>query len=157
MANQSRRTCIAIGAFVVHETESAWSLQSLRIIYTICEATICIVPRPCILVNAHHTQSYLRMACFCSCIWGNPDPGPVRLQEMQQVLIDTTKMGKIDNWTDLRFSVLVSPSLSLSLTGVDCVVVKSGRRICGTGAALANAPLVQDKSYFEVKIQCGGE
>ena len=24
--------------------------------------------------------------------------------------------------------------------GVDCVIVKSGRRICGTGAALANAP-----------------
>ena len=41
--------------------------------------------------------------------------------------------------------------------GVDCVIVKSGRRICGTGAALANAPLVQDKSYFEIKIQCGGK
>ena len=36
------------------------------------------------------------------------------------------------------------------------MIVKSGRRICGTGAALANAPLVQDKSYFELKIQCGG-
>ncbi|XP_003389614.1 PREDICTED: SPRY domain-containing protein 7-like [Amphimedon queenslandica] len=72
------------------------------------------------------------MACFCSCIWGNPDPGPVRLREVQQVVIDTSKMG------------------------VDCVVVKSGRRVCGTGAALANAPIVQDKSYFEVKIQCGG-
>ena len=103
------------------------------------------------------------MACFCSCIWGNPDPGPVRLQEMQQVLIDTTKMGKTDNCVDgLRFSDLILSSLCLclslfSLSGVDCVVVKSGRRICGTGAALANAPLVQDKSYFEVKIQCGGE
>ena len=42
------------------------------------------------------------------------------------------------------------------IPGVDCVIVKSGRRICGTGAALANAPLVQDKSYFEVKVQCGG-
>ena len=42
------------------------------------------------------------------------------------------------------------------IVGVDCVIVKSGRRICGTGAALANAPLVQDKSYFEIKIQCGG-
>ncbi len=40
--------------------------------------------------------------------------------------------------------------------GVDCVIVKSGRRICGTGASLGNAPLVQDKSYFEMKIQCGG-
>ena len=35
--------------------------------------------------------------------------------------------------------------------------MKSGRRVCGTGAALANAPLVQDKSYFEVKVQCGGQ
>ena len=42
------------------------------------------------------------------------------------------------------------------MLGGDCVIVKSGRRICGTGAALANAPLVQDKSYFEIKIQCGG-
>lgn len=42
------------------------------------------------------------------------------------------------------------------MVGGDCVIVKSGRRICGTGAALANAPLVQDKSYFEIKIQCGG-
>ena len=42
------------------------------------------------------------------------------------------------------------------ILGVDCVIVKSGRRICGTGAALANSPLVQDKSYFEVKIQCEG-
>ena len=39
---------------------------------------------------------------------------------------------------------------------MDCVVVKSGRRVCGTGAVLANAPLVQDKSYFEMKIQCAG-
>ena len=37
------------------------------------------------------------------------------------------------------------------------MIVKSGRRICGTGAALANAPLVQDKSYFEIMIQCGGK
>jgi hypothetical protein len=73
------------------------------------------------------------MRCFCSCIWGTPDPGPVRLKDVQQqVVLDTNRMG------------------------VDCVIVKSGRRICGTGAALANAPLVQDKSYFEIKIQCGG-
>ena len=41
--------------------------------------------------------------------------------------------------------------------GVDTVIVKSGRRICGTGGALANAPLVQSKSYFEMKVQSGGE
>ncbi len=37
------------------------------------------------------------------------------------------------------------------------VIVKSGRRICGTGAALGNAPIVQNKGYFEVKIQSTGK
>lgn len=37
------------------------------------------------------------------------------------------------------------------------VIVKSGRRICGTGACLANAPLHQNKSYFEFKIQSTGK
>lgn len=36
------------------------------------------------------------------------------------------------------------------------VIVKNGMRICGRGGALTNAPLVQSKSYFEVKIQQGG-
>lgn len=34
--------------------------------------------------------------------------------------------------------------------------MKGGHRVCGAGAALGNAPLVQSKSYFEVKIQQGG-
>lgn len=37
------------------------------------------------------------------------------------------------------------------------MLVKNGGRICGTGGALATAPLVQSKSYFEVKIQQGGQ
>ena len=72
----------------------------------------------------------------CSCLWrclcGEPDPGPVRLKDVQHVVLDTNRMG------------------------VDTVIVKSGRRICGTGGALANAPLVQNKSYFEMKVQSGG-
>lgn len=36
------------------------------------------------------------------------------------------------------------------------MIVKGGQRVCGAGAALGNAPLVQSKSYFEVKIQQGG-
>lgn len=36
------------------------------------------------------------------------------------------------------------------------VVVKGGLRVCGSGAVLGNAPLVQSKSYFEVKIQQSG-
>lgn len=36
------------------------------------------------------------------------------------------------------------------------VLLKNGCRICGTGGALASAPLVQSKSYFEVKLQQSG-
>ena len=42
-------------------------------------------------------------------------------------------------------------------SGTDVVIVKSGRRICGTGGCLANAPLHQNKSYFEFKIQSTGK
>ena len=42
------------------------------------------------------------------------------------------------------------------MTGNECVIVKNGTRICGTGAALATADVVQDKSYFEIKIQSEG-
>lgn len=37
----------------------------------------------------------------------------------------------------------------LLLAGSDVVVVKNGHRICGTGAALATVPIVQNKAYFE--------
>uniref|UniRef100_A0A670I6V1 SPRY domain-containing protein 7 n=1 Tax=Podarcis muralis TaxID=64176 RepID=A0A670I6V1_PODMU len=40
--------------------------------------------------------------------------------------------------------------------GTDVVIVKNGRRVCGTGGCLANAPLHQNKSYFEFKIQSTG-
>lgn len=36
------------------------------------------------------------------------------------------------------------------------MIVKNGQRICGSGGALASAPLVQSKAYFEVKIQQSG-
>lgn len=41
-------------------------------------------------------------------------------------------------------------------SGHEVVIVKSGQRVCGSGCALGNAPLVQSKSYFEVKLQQGG-
>lgn len=40
--------------------------------------------------------------------------------------------------------------------GNEVVIVKEGCRICGSGGALASAPLVQSKSYFEVKLQQEG-
>ena len=36
------------------------------------------------------------------------------------------------------------------------MIVKQGKRICGTGGALACAPVAQDKAYFEVKVQSTG-
>lgn len=46
---------------------------------------------------------------------------------------------------------------SHDISGTDVVIVKSGRRICGTGGCIANAPLHQNKSYFEFKIQSTGK
>lgn len=43
-----------------------------------------------------------------------------------------------------------------NISGNDVVIVKNGKRICGTGAALSNAPIAQDKAYFEVKLQSTG-
>lgn len=42
------------------------------------------------------------------------------------------------------------------VSGHEVVILKKGCRICGTGGAIASAPLVQSKSYFEVKIQQSG-
>lgn len=36
-------------------------------------------------------------------------------------------------------------------------MVKNGSRLCGTGACRASAPILQNKAYWEVKIQQGGE
>ncbi|KAJ8920733.1 hypothetical protein NQ315_004872 [Exocentrus adspersus] len=46
--------------------------------------------------------------------------------------------------------------LDTSFMGYEVVIVKGGQRVCGAGAALGNAPLVQSKSYFEIKIQQSG-
>ena len=37
------------------------------------------------------------------------------------------------------------------------MVVKNGSRLCGTGAARASTPILQNKAYWEVKVQQGGE
>ncbi|XP_017729237.1 PREDICTED: SPRY domain-containing protein 7 isoform X1 [Rhinopithecus bieti] len=57
-------------------------------------------------------------------------------------------------------ALLARPSQNLHifrmLLGTDVVIVKNGRRICGTGGCLASAPLHQNKSYFEFKVQSTG-
>lgn len=46
--------------------------------------------------------------------------------------------------------------LDIEKAGQDVVIVKSGKRLCGTGAAISNVPIIQNKAYFEVKVQAGG-
>ncbi|CAL1289669.1 unnamed protein product [Larinioides sclopetarius] len=43
-----------------------------------------------------------------------------------------------------------------SYSGQEVVIVKNGHRVCGTGAALATVPIVQNKAYFEMKLQQSG-
>lgn len=69
--------------------------------------------------------------CLRRC-FGDTNPGHIRLKEIPCVQLDTSNMGS------------------------EVVIVKNGRRICGTGAAFSNAPINQDKAYFEIKIQSSG-
>lgn len=43
------------------------------------------------------------------------------------------------------------------VSGNEVVIVKNGTRICGSGGVLCTAPIVQNKSYFEVKVQQSGK
>uniref|UniRef100_H2YZM9 SPRY domain-containing protein 7 n=1 Tax=Ciona savignyi TaxID=51511 RepID=H2YZM9_CIOSA len=72
--------------------------------------------------------------CFYRCFgWSGGDSNNITTKlDQPRIALDTTKMG------------------------TDAVVVKNGKRICGTGAAITNAPIEQDKAYFEAKIQSTG-
>jgi len=52
---------------------------------------------------------------------------------------------------------LPSIVLDTASMGHEAVVVKQGLRLCGSGAALGNTPILQDKAYFEVKLQQAGQ
>ncbi|XP_064454868.1 SPRY domain-containing protein 7-like [Ornithodoros turicata] len=60
------------------------------------------------------------------------------------------------NPTASDVSRLPRVTLDMLHMGQEVVIVKNSQRICGSGAALATAPLVQNKSYFEVKLQQTG-
>uniref|UniRef100_A0A915A9V0 SPRY domain-containing protein n=1 Tax=Parascaris univalens TaxID=6257 RepID=A0A915A9V0_PARUN len=51
---------------------------------------------------------------------------------------------------------LQSVRLDTSYMGDDVVLLKNGQRICGSGGALATAPIVQNKAYFQVSLQQSG-
>ena len=42
------------------------------------------------------------------------------------------------------------------VSGQEAVVVKNGSRLCGTGAARASTPILQNKAYWEIKLQQSG-
>merc|ERR1712004_176922 len=63
--------------------------------------------------------------------WRPPQPIPAS-QPIPEVILDTSTMGQ------------------------EAVVVKNGSRLCGTGSARGSAPILQDKAYWEVKVQQGG-
>nr|CDS31573.1 chronic lymphocytic leukemia deletion region [Hymenolepis microstoma] len=46
--------------------------------------------------------------------------------------------------------------LDVASAGQYAVILKNSTRLCGSGAARASVPIVQDKAYFEVKIQTNG-
>ncbi|ESO02084.1 hypothetical protein HELRODRAFT_66074 [Helobdella robusta] len=76
------------------------------------------------------------MSCFCCSRWPYADSdskiGRVRLTDLPSVQLDTNR------------------------TGQGVVLVKNSTRICGSGSALANTPIQQNKAYFEAKLQSAG-
>jgi len=48
-------------------------------------------------------------------------------------------------------------ALDSGYIGHEIVLVKNGLRVCGSGGALGSAPLLQTKSYYEVKFQQDGK
>lgn len=88
--------------------------------------------------------------CLKGCLDGFsfPKAAPHVIKE-NPIQLDTAFMG-------LFRKLLFSWGLTVKILGYEVVIVKGGHRVCGAGAALGNAPLVQSKSYFEVKVQQGG-
>ncbi|EDV28407.1 SPRY domain-containing protein 7 [Trichoplax sp. H2] len=69
---------------------------------------------------------------FCNCFQIGIGQRPAQTEPQNKVALDTKRMGS------------------------NCVIVKSGRRICGSGGCLANSPIAQNKGYFEIKVQSTG-
>jgi len=67
-----------------------------------------------------------------------------------------TKTGNIFIANMMEINISIRLIFYNEILGQDVVIVKNGRRLCGTGGALANVPIIQNKAYFEVKIQANG-
>ena len=98
------------------------------------------------------------------CLRRYQQPRNTQPREIPQVQLDTGQMGITFQTSPYRETVewaMTSGQFCILIVGVcfvgnEVVIVKSGKRICGSGAALANTAVLQNKCYFEIKIQSGG-
>lgn len=78
-----------------------------------------------------------------------------REQIVPTVVLDTSTMG-LFTCTSFTLNLTWLIDLFWFISGNDVVIVKNGHRICGTGAAISTVPIVQNKAYFEAKVQQTG-
>ena len=64
----------------------------------------------------------------------------------------------IESWISdvIFFPVKLKKPFYFYFSGQEAVVVKNGSRLCGTGAARASTPILQNKAYWEFKLQQSG-
>lgn len=87
--------------------------------------------------------------CLKSCLDGFKFQSSMPyLPKESPIRMDTAYMGK-SKICEIFYDICI-------YLGYEVVIVKGGLRVCGAGTALGNAPLIQSKSYFEVKVQQGG-
>lgn len=75
-------------------------------------------------------------------------------QTFNEICLDGTNIGNYLLFIYIFFNHFFFCPLS---TGNDVVIIKRGKRICGKGGAITNYPIVQNKAYFEAKIQQLGD
>ena len=100
--------------------------------------------------------------------WHPPQHIPAS-QPIPDVILDTSTMGEYfltficnkchstqitNSW--LKPSKLIWHVTFCFVSGQEAVVVKNGSRLCGTGAARASTPILQNKAYWEIKLQQSG-
>lgn len=93
--------------------------------------------------------------CLRTCLNGGQLRKPTAAANRHRepdVHLDAAHMGKL-SFTAPQLSM---PYLIVLLVGSDVILLSHQLRVTGTGGVLATAPLVQSKSYFEVKIQQSG-
>ncbi|KAI3383510.1 hypothetical protein SNEBB_002562 [Seison nebaliae] len=100
-----------------------------------------------------HSTSVISHDRLKNCEWFSND---IDYMKHTNPIIDSEYNEQIANGDGFSRSITNSILLDPAKAGPDVVLVKSGKRICGNGAVLCNVPVVQNKCYFEVKIQSNG-